>query len=159
MFGRLWGLVRGTVAWLVGYLLTLLLAAVGVVETETGLLGEAAGAFVHAHVMPPGAASADPLVLAGVPVLALGAIGYRAGTRRQSGVVGRVRSFLASLRDDDRSRARAALRSGVTIAVGYGLLTAVVALALQLSAGTIAVSAFLTGVVVAVPAAYVGANR
>lgn len=159
MIGRLWGLVRGTVAWVVGYLMTLLLAAVGVVETDAGLLGNAAEAFVTAHVAPPAEASVEPFALAAVPVLAVGAIGYRAGARRQSGVVARIRSFLASLRDEERSRLRAALQSGGSIALGYALVAGVVALGLQLSVATVVASAFVTATVVAIPAAYVGASR
>lgn len=161
MFGRLLGVARGTVAWLVGYLLTLGLVAVGAVDGGSGVVGTAARTFLEAHVFPPADAGVEPLALAVLPLLAVGAVGYRTGARRQSGLLGRVRSLLASARSDDRSRERVrfAVRTGLILAIGYALFTALVALALEIPVGTVAASAFLTALVVAVPAAFVGTMR
>lgn len=159
MIGTLRGVVRGTVAWTVGYLLMVGLVLVGVAESGSGTVGAAASAFVAAHVLPPAEASIEPLALGAVPLVAVGAVGYRAGVRRQSGVLSRLRSALPVVGESDRSRPRYALRSGGTLAVGYALVTAVVAIAIDASIGPVAASAFLTALLVAVPAAFVGTMR
>lgn len=159
MISRLWDVVRGTVAWTVGYLLTIGLVTLDVVGSGSGILGEAASVFVAAHVVPPAAAGVDPIAVAAVPVVAVGVVGYRAGTRRETGVVGRLRSVIGSFRGGNVARVRSALRSGVSIAGGYALVTTVVAVVLEMAVVTVAVSAFLTALIVAVPATYLGLVR
>lgn len=159
MISTLRGVVRGTVAWTVGFLLMTGLVVAGVAESGSGIVGAAVSAFVTAHVLPPAEASIEPLLLGVVPLVAVGAVGYRAGVRRQSGVLSRLRSALPVGDGSDSSRSRYALRSGGTLAVGYALVTAVAALAIDASVGPVAASAFLTALLAAVPAAFVGTMR
>ncbi|MDQ2049523.1 hypothetical protein RBH26_03405 [Natronolimnohabitans sp. A-GB9] len=73
IIGAVWGLVRGAVAWLVGFLVTLGLAAAGVVGDGAGIVDEAAVVFAMAHAVPPVRSGVDPLALVVVPATFVGA--------------------------------------------------------------------------------------
>ena len=157
MIGSLWSVARGTVAWIVGYLVTVALAVVGAVENGGGLVGGTAAAFVDAHAVPP-AADGESLALLAAAAIPVAVAGYRAGARREAGLLGRVRSLLDSFRGGE-SRRRYALRTGLALAVGYALVTGLVAVPLATGVGVAAASAFAIALVVAAPATYVGVTR
>ena len=152
--GAIRGVVRGGVAWLTGYVLTAVLAVVGVVETGSVVSGSAR-AYLAAHSIYPSGAG----VLIAVPVLALAVAGYRAGRALQTGVVGRLRSFVQSLRGAERQRALEAAISAAVLAGGYAAAAVAIALLVGYSAENAAVGSLVYGLVVGVPAAVVGALR
>lgn len=150
MLGLLRGVVRGAVAWLVGWALTLAAALVGVVA-GSGVDG-AAVAYVRAHAVPPQAT-----VGVAVPVVAVGLAGLRAGRSTRSGVTGRVRSFVQSIRGTERNRAKTAAVAGGLLAVGYAAVGVAIALVVGAAAADALVGGLAYGLVVGVPAAVVGA--
>ena len=92
MLGLVRGVVRGAVAWLVGLGVTAGLSIAGIVDGSG--VGTAGRTYVSAHAVPPESAS----VVVAVPVLAIGIAGVRAGRSLKSGVTGRIRSFVRSVR-------------------------------------------------------------
>lgn len=152
VLGVVRGLLRGAVAWLVGLALTVGLSVLGVVE-GSGL--RAAGrAYVSAHAVPPGELSVVLLV----PVAAVGLAGFRAGRSLRSGLTGRIRSFVQSIRGGRRERLKAAATTGALLAVGYAVVGVVVALAVGGSTPDAAVGGLIVASVVGVPAAVAGAR-
>ena len=149
MLGLLRGVVRGAVAWLVGWLLTLVAGLAGVVD---GGVGGAAAAYVGAHAIPP-----RPAVAVAIPVVAVGVAGLRAGRSTRTGVTGRLRSLVQSVRGTERNRAKTAAVAGGLLAAGYAVVGTVVAVVAGGSAATALVSGFVYGLVIGVPTAVAGA--
>ena len=149
MLGLLRGVVRGAVAWLVGWLLTLVAGLAGIVD---GGVGGAAAAYVGAHAVPP-----RPAIAVAVPVVAVGIAGLRAGRSTRTGVTGRLRSLVQSVRGTERNRAKTAAVAGGLLAAGYALVGTVVAVVAGGSAATALVGGLVYGLVVGVPTAVAGA--
>ena len=149
MLGLLRGVVRGAVAWLVGWLLTLVAGLAGVVD---GGVGGAAAAYVGAHAVPP-----RPAVAVAIPVVAVGVAGFRAGRSTRTGVTGRLRSLVQSVRGTERNRAKTAAVAGGLLAAGYAPVGTVVAVVAGGSAATALVGGLVYGLVVGVPTAVAGA--
>lgn len=149
MLGLLRGVVRGAVAWLVGWLLTLVAGLAGIVD---GGVGGAAAAYVGAHAIPP-----RPAIVVAVPVVAVGIAGLRAGRSTRTGVTGRLRSLVQSVRGTERNRAKTAAVAGGLLAAGYALVGTVVAVVAGGSAATALVGGLVYGLVVGVPTAVAGA--
>lgn len=152
MFGPVRGVVRGAVAWLLGWVVTLVAASIGLLESDGSIAG-AARAYVDAHAVPP-AATGGLLVV----VVAVGVAGLRAGRSTRSGVTGRIRSFVRSVRGSELKRARAAAVAGALLAVGYAVVGLAVAAAVDATPAAALVGGLLYGLVVGVPAAVVGAR-
>lgn len=152
------GLLRGCTAWIAGYVVTLALVVLGVVETSGGTFGGAAGAFVDAHRFVVGDV-VDPVGLIAVPVVVLGLVGYRAGRAVTSGLTGQLRAFVQSVRGTERNRIPKAIRAAVTFAGAYAVVAAVVAVPIDASIVETAVATLLVGLVVGVPTAVLGAVR
>jgi hypothetical protein len=91
MLGFLRGLVRGAVAWFVGFGLTFIAGALGLYGTGSGLT-RTVTASLRAHAVPP---TVDAELLVVVVAVAVG--GARAGRRTRSGVTGRIRAAVESL--------------------------------------------------------------
>ena len=149
MLGVLRGVVRGAVAWLVGWLLTLVAGLAGVVD---GGVGGAATAYVGAHAVPP-----RPAVTVVIPVAAVGVAGLRAGRSTRTGVTGRLRSLVQSVRGTERNRAKTAAVAGGLLAAGYAVVGMAVAVVAGGSAATALVGGLVYGLVVGVPTAVAGA--
>jgi len=150
MLGLLRGVVRGAVAWFLGWVLTLVAAFAGVLD-GAGVAGSAV-TYVRTHAVPP---SASVGVL--IPVLAVGVAGLRAGRSTRTGVTGRVRSFVQSVRGTERNRAGSAAVAGGLLAVGYAAVGLVVALVLGGPTASALVGGLVYGLAVGVPTAVVGA--
>jgi hypothetical protein len=149
MLGLLRGVVRGAVVWLVGWLLTLV---AGLADIVDGGVGGAAVAYVGAHAVPP-----RPAVAVAIPVVAVGVAGLRAGRSTRTGVTGRLRSLVQSVRGTERNRAKTAAVAGGLLAAGYALVGTVVAVVAGGSAATALVGGLVYGLVVGVPTAVAGA--
>lgn len=152
MLDVLRGVIRGSVTWAIGYVLTALVVAVGIVGTTGGFFGGTARTYLAAHTL-----SVDPAYLLLIPVAALALGGYRTGTSLRTGVAGRLRAAIQSVRGTERNRIRTAATAGGLLAVGYALVGAVVALSVGVSPGSAAVRSLVFGLVVAVPSAVLGA--
>lgn len=148
MFGPARGLIRGGIAWIGGYLLTLAVVVGGLVEAPDGT----ARTFLEAHTVVLGG-GADPRALVGIPLVVLGLIGYRIGDGIGTGVVGRLRASLASVFGSGSNRRRAALVGVGYLAVGYALIVALASAVADVSIAETAVA----GLVVAVLAGAAGA--
>ncbi|WP_290816610.1 hypothetical protein [Halovivax sp.] len=151
MAGLVRGSIRGVVAWIGGYLLTLAVLVAGVVDAPDG----AARTFLEAHTVLVGAGT-DPVTMVAVPVVVLGAVGYRMGSGIESGLVGRLRSSVGSLLGSSTDRTRTAVEGAVYLAVGYAVVAAVAAAVVGTDVGETAVSSLLVALLVGVPAAFVG---
>jgi hypothetical protein len=149
MLGLLRGVVRGAVAWLVGWLLTVVAGLAGVVN---GGIRGAAATYVGAHAVPP-----RPAIAVAIPVVAVGIAGLRAGRSTRTGVTGRLRSLVQSVRGTERNRAKTAAVAGGLLAAGYALVGTVVAVVAGGSAATALVGGLVYGLVVGVPTAVAGA--
>jgi len=149
MLGLLRGVVRGAVAWLVGWLLTVVAGLAGVVN---GGIRGAAATYVGAHAVPP-----RPAIAVAIPVVAVGIAGLRAGRSTRTGVTGRLRSLVQSVRGTERNRAKTAAVAGGLLAAGYALAGTVVAVVAGGSAATALVGGLVYGLVVGVPTAVAGA--
>lgn len=149
MLGLLRGVVRGAVAWLVGWLLTVVAGLAGVVN---GGIRGAAATYVGAHAVPP-----RPAVAVAIPVVAVGIAGLRAGRSTRTGVTGRLRSLVQSVRGTERNRAKPAAVAGGLLAAGYAVVGTVVAVVAGGSAATALVGGLVYGLVVGVPTAVAGA--
>lgn len=149
------GLVRGGAAWAIGYVLALVLVGGGVVDRPGNTLRAAAGAYVDAHVLPGG--SLEPTFLVVLPVAVVGVAGYRAGRATRTGVVGRLRAFVQSVRGTERNRLSTATTAAGLLAGGYALAAVVVALLAGASVANALVGGLVYGLVLGVPAAVVGA--
>ncbi|WP_254837746.1 hypothetical protein [Natronomonas marina] len=150
MLGLLRGVVRGAVAWLVGWALTFAAVVVGVVD-RSGVDG-AAAAYVRAHAVPPEATAG-----VAIPVVAVGVAGLRAGRSTRSGVTGRVRSLVQSVRGTERNRAKTAAVAGGLLAVGYAVVGVALSLVVGGAVGGALVGGIAYGLAVGVPTAVVGA--
>lgn len=157
LLGRVWTALRGTVAWLGGYVVTLLLVLAGVAE-GAGPLDGAARTFLAANAVPLGGADV-PTWLVVVPVAVLALAGLQAGRATRRGIIGRLRGALAAVSPSGRSASRRAAVVGALLAAGYALTGTVVAVLVGSGAGGALVSGLLLGLVVAVPAAVLAANR
>ena len=143
------GVVRGAVAWLVGWLLTVVAGLAGLVD---GGVGGAAATYVGAHAVPP-----RPVITVAIPVVAVGVAGLRAGRSTRTGVTGRLRSLVQSVRGTERNRAKTATVAGGLLAAGYAVVGTVVAVVAGGSAATALVGGLVCGLVVGVPTAVAGA--
>jgi hypothetical protein len=152
MLGLVRGVVRGAVAWLVGFGVTVGLSVAGIVDGSG--VGTAARTYVSAHAVPPESAS----IVVAVPVLAIGVAGVRAGRSLKSGVTGRVRSFVRSVRGGTGEQLKAAATTGALLVVGYAAVGLVVAALVDGSTGDAVVGGALFALVVGVPAAIAGAR-
>lgn len=150
MLGLLRGVVRGAVAWFLGWVVTLVAAFAGVLD-GAGVAG-AAVTYVRTHAVPP-SASVEVLI----PVLAVGIAGLRAGRSTRTGVTGRIRSFVQSVRGTERNRAGTAAVAGGLLAVGYAAVGLVVALVLGGPTASALVGGLVYGLAIGVPTAVVGA--
>lgn len=155
--GRIRGLVRGSVAWVIGYGLTLVFVLVGLVDRPGGVFRAAADAYIAAHGFP--GASRAPVFLVAVPILVIGAAGYRAGRGLRTGITGRLRAFVQSLRGAGRHRIWQAVAAAVLLAGGYTLAAAIVALLVEAALVGAIAAALLISLVIGIPAATVGALR
>jgi len=145
------GVVRGGVAWLVGWLVTLGAGVVGLLSGVDGL-SAAATTYLQAHTVPP---SVDPGVL--VVVLAVAVGGARAGHSTRSGVTGRFRSAIQSIRGTEMKRDRTAAVAGAFLAVGYAVVGVAVGRWLGTQAATALVGGVVYGLAVGVPASVAAA--
>lgn len=152
------GLLRGCAAWIAGYVVTLVLVVLGVVDPPGGTFVGAARSFVGAHRLVLGDV-VDPAGLIAVPVVVVALTGYRTGRAVRSGLTGQLRAFVQSVRGTERNRAPQAARAAAYVAGAYALVAAIVALPIGASVGETAVAALLVGLIVGVPAAVVGAVR
>lgn len=148
------GAIRGTVAWIAGYLLTLGVLVAGVVESPAG----AARTFLEAHTIVVGAGT-DPATMVAIPAVVLGGLGYRIGSGIGSGLLGRLRASAGSLLGKRSKHTRAAVKGGVFLAVSYAVVAAIAAAVVDVGIGEIAVSSFLVALIVGIPAALAGARR
>lgn len=143
------GVRRGITAWAVGFLLTYVLLSVGALAGETGV-SSAATTYIDAHALV-----IEYRIL--VPAFVIGVVAYQAGTSLRTGVAGRIRSFVQSIRGTERNRLHAAATAAGIMAGSYAILTLVVALVV----GGALLSALLWSLVYAlgigIPAAAVGA--
>lgn len=155
--GRIRGLVRGSVAWMVGYGLTLVLVVVGLVDRSGGAFRGAADAYIAAHGFS--GSGGAPLFLVAVPILVVGAAGYRAGRVLQTGLSGRLRAFVQSLLRANQYRIWQAATAAVLLATGYTLAAGFVAWFVETALVDAIVGSLLTSVVIGVPSAIVGAFR
>jgi hypothetical protein len=150
LLGLLGGVVRGAVAWLLGWVLTLAAAVAGILGGP-GIAGSAV-TYVRTHAVPP---SASVGVL--IPVLAVGITDLRAGRNTRTGVTGRIRSSVQSVRGTERNRAGTAAVAGGLLAVGYAAVGLVVALVLGGPTASALVGSLVYGIAIGVPTAVVGA--
>jgi len=151
MLGLVRGVVRGAVAWLVGLVATLLAGYAGVLTGASGV-SAAAAAYVGAHAVPP-----DVSVGLLIVVLAIGVAGFRAGRSTRSGVTGRLRSLVQSVRGTKRNRLKTAAVAGGLLAVGYAVVGILVGLVIGGQTATALVGGIIYGLVVGLPTALVGA--
>jgi len=151
MFGPVRGVVRGTVAWISGYLLTWGLLAVGIVDSTMGV----ARTFLEAHTVVLGAGT-DPITMVAVPALAVGGMGYRIGSDIGAGALGRLRSTLGALFGSRSNHTRTAVTAGVYLAIGYAVVAAVAAASVGTAVDETAVSSLVVALVVGVPTALAG---
>lgn len=151
MLGLLRGVVRGGVAWLLGWLLTLAAGVAGLLAGGGGL-ESAATTYVRAHTVPP---TLDPELAAVVVAVAVG--GVRAGRTTRSGVTGRIRAAVQSVRGTELNRARSAAVAGAFLAVGYAVVGVTVGLWLETQAATALVGGLVYGLAVGVPASVAAA--
>ena len=152
MLGLVRGVARGAVAWLIGLGSTVGLSMAGIVDGSG--VGTAGRTYVSAHAVPPESAS----VVVAVPVLAIGIAGVRAGRSLKSGVTGRIRSFVRSVRGGTGEHLKAAATTGALLAAGYAAVGLVVAAPVGGSTADAVVGGALFALVVGVPAAVVGAR-
>ncbi len=145
MLELLRGVVRGAVAWVLGWLLTFGSGLAGLSAAGDGVSG-AANAYIRAHSVPP---TLDVGLL--IVVVAVAVAGVRAGRSTRSGVAGRIRSMVQSIRGTELNRARTAAVAGAFVAVGYAVIAAAVALWLGTSAATALVGGLVYGLAVGVP--------
>ena len=80
----------------------------------------AAAVYVGAYAVPP-----QPAVAVTIPVVAVGVISLRAGRSTRTGVTGRLRSLVQSVRGIERDRAKTALVGGLVYGLVVGVPTAV----------------------------------
>ena len=151
MLGLLRGLVRGAVAWLVGFVLTLMAGVAGLYGT--GGFSGTATAYLRAHAVPP---ALDVGLLVAVIAVAVG--GARAGRMTRSGVAGRIRAAVESIRGTEHARLRAAAVAGAFVALGYAAAGLVVGLWVGRHAATALVGGLVYGLLVGVPTAVVAAR-
>lgn len=156
VFGRVLELLRGSVAWAFGYGVTFLLVVTGIVDQPGRTVRAAADAYMAAHRLPPFDSIGVPLYLVAVPVVILGLAGYHAGHTLQTGVGGRLRSFVQSALRTERYRLWQALLSGVFLAVGYTITAAAVAYVLEAALLPLIVGSLVVSLVIAVPTAVLG---
>lgn len=159
LFGRVLELVRGIVAWALGYGVTFLLVVVGVVDHPGVTFRTVADAYLGAHVFPPLDTLGDPLYLVAVPILVIALAGYHAGRALQTGVGGRLRTSVQSFLGTERYRPWQAVASGVFLAVGYTIAAVVVAYLVEAPLVDAIGGGLLAGLVVGIPAAVVGSLR
>lgn len=150
MLGLLRGIVRGVLAWAIGWGLAFVASVLGVVSAP-GLDGVGA-AYVAAHAIPP-----EPSVVVVLPVVALGVVGFRAGRSTRTGVTGRIRTLVQSVRGTERNRLRTAAVGGGLLAVGYAASGIAVAFVVGSPAVEAVVGGLVYGLAVGVPTAIVGA--
>ena len=108
--------------------------------------------YVGAYAVPP-----QPAVAVVIPVVAVGVISLRAGRSTRTGVTGRLRSLVQSVRGTERNRAKPAAIAGGLLAAGYAVVGTVVAVVAGGSAATALVGGLVYGLVVGVPTAVAGA--
>ncbi|WP_254861666.1 hypothetical protein [Halovivax gelatinilyticus] len=119
MFDLLRGLIRAAVAWIGGLLATIVVLASGLASSpESGLV-----TFLEAHAVVLGSES-DPIWLAAIPAVAIGLVGFRTGSRLDTGPLGRLRASIASVLGHEERHRRAALQRALYLAVGYAGLVA-----------------------------------
>ncbi len=147
------GVIRGIVAWIGGFLLTLGVVVAGIVDAPDG----AARTFLEAHTILVGAGT-DPIAMVAVPAVVLGGMGYRIGRGIESGLVGRLRSSVGSLLGSSSDHTRTAAKGGVYLAASYAIVATVAAAVVGAEVGEVAVSSLLVALLVAVPAALAGAR-
>ena len=90
-------------------------------------------------------------------MVAVGIAGLRAGRSTRTGVTGRLRSLVQSVRGTERNRAKTAAVAGGLLAAGYAVVGTVVAVVAGGSAATALVGGLGYGLVVGVPTAVAGA--
>ena len=112
----------------------------------------AAAVYVGAYAVPP-----QPAIAVTIPVVAVGVTGLRAGRSTRTGVTGRLRSLVQSVRGTERNRAKTATVAGGLLAAGYAVVGTVVAVVAGGSAATALVGGLVYGLVVGVPTAVAGA--
>ena len=151
MLGLVRGVARGAVAWLVGLGVIVGLSIAGIVDGSG--VGTAGRTYVSAHAVPPESVS----VVVAVPVLAIGIAGVRAGQSLRSGVTGRLRAFVRSVRGNQK-QLKTAATNGVLLAAGYAAVGLVVSALVGGSTADAVVGGALFALVVGVPAAVVGAR-
>ena len=152
MLGLVRGVVRGAVAWLIGLGMTVGLSMAGIVDGSG--VGTAGRTYVSAHAVPPESA---PVVVA-VPVLAISIAGVRAGQSLKSGVTGRLRAFVRSVRGGTGEQLKAGATTGALLAAGYAAVGLVVAALVGGSTADAVVGGALFALAVGVPAAVAGAR-
>lgn len=155
VFGHVMELVRGVLAWAFGYGVTVLLVLLGIVDESGVLVRAAADAYMSAHYLPPFETIEVPLYLVAVPVIVVALAGYSAGRTLQSGVGGRLRTFVQSRLRTERYRLWQAVVSGAFLAAGYTIAGAVVAFLFEAVLVPVIVGSLLLGVVIGIPAAVV----
>ena len=151
MLGLVRGVARGAVAWLVGLGSTVGLSMVGIVDGSS--VGTAGRTYVSAHAVPP-----ESAFVVAVPVLAIGIAGVRAGQSLRSGVTGRLRAFVRSVRGGTGEQLKAAATTGALLAAGYAAVGLVVAALVGGSTADAVVGGALFALVVGVPAVVAGAR-
>lgn len=154
MLRLLRGLARGSVAWVAGYLVTMLLLIADLAGAGSKPLRDAGPLYLEAHAL---GVSVDPRYVVAVPVVVLAIVGYQTGASLRKGLTGRLRSVARSVRGTDRGRLRRAATAAGWLAVGYAIVSTVAAL---LVGGPVdaAVGAFVYALVVGTPAPAVGAT-
>lgn len=157
VFGHVVDLVRGGLAWVFGLGVTVLLVVLGVVDESSTVIGTAADAYASAHHFPPLYPLEVPLYLVAVPVVAVALAGYSAGRTLQTGIGGRLRTFVQSRLRSERYRLWQAVVSGAFLAAGYTIVAAVVAFLFEATLVPVVVGSLFLGVVMGIPLAVVGA--
>ena len=112
----------------------------------------AAAVYVGAYAVPP-----QPAVAVTISVVAVSVVGLRAGRNTRTGVTGRIRSSVQSVRGTERNRAGTAAVAGGLLAVGYAAVGLVVALVLGSPTTSALVGSLVYGIAIGVPTAVVGA--
>jgi len=151
MLGLLRGFLGGAIAWLVGFVLTLVAGVAGIYGT--GGFSGTATAYLRAHAVPP---ALDVGLLVVVVAVAVG--GARAGRKARSGVTGRIRAAVESIRGTEHAHPRAAAVAGVFVAMGYAAAGLIVGLWVGRHAATTLFGGLVYGLLVGVPTAVVAAR-
>lgn len=150
MLRLLRGAFRGVVAWVAGVCLTYVLLSVGVVSGRDGANG-AVLTYLDIHAL-----AVDGRLL--LPVLVLAVVGYRVGASLRTGITGRIRTFVQSIRGTERNRLLAAATAASIIAGSYAGVALLAALLVGGPVLPALIRSLVVALLVAVPAAVLGAH-